>query len=163
MRPRFPAGVLVLVSLVGCAPGGTHDPGLDYVTAATADALRSVSVPPDLAARITRPVHLVADPPAQGATSMPWRLVSYDGTEVRIVFAAGDGDCVLPHGVQVLQTGAAVMLTVWSRTNVSRTSCPSLFVGGEGTVTLDALLGSRQLVHARLSRSWAQTAHALLR
>jgi hypothetical protein len=152
-----------VVALTACSQAEALTPqaaGLDLVTAPTPDALRTVDVPPELAVSIDDPVPEVAGPPASGATSMPWAFISQDGAQLRIAYIAGngsgDGACTRLHGIQTAETDTSVSLTVWSTTDLSQTACASMLVTGSGTVTLDAPLGDRPLVHPPLSGSWAQ-------
>jgi hypothetical protein len=92
---------------------------------------------------------------------MPWAFLSQQGPHLQLAFAAGDGDCTLPVGVQVEVTEASVTVTVWSQTDRSRSACAAKLVTGAGTLTLQAPLGDRNLVHAPVSRPWDDVAGQL--
>jgi hypothetical protein len=131
------------------------------VTTSTTDGLMTRDVPQQYAATINDPVVTVDEAPRSGATSMPWAFISQDAAQLRIVYITGDGSCTQLAGVQVEQTDTSVSITVWSTTDQSQTDCPSTLMGGSGTVTLNAALGDRDLIHAPVSEQWAPLADQL--
>ena len=91
---------------------------------------------------------------APSLTSMPWRFVSLDGKVLRVVWATGDGACVLPQGFAVTYTKTSVELWALSKTDTSQAACPARLMLGAAAVRLAQPLNGRALVHAPTDPQW---------
>jgi hypothetical protein len=100
---------------------------------------------------LNRPV-VVAESP--GDISLPWTFIalSADGKRIQVVYTAGDHGCVTFAGVLVSQTAESVTLTATGRytSTPPPSACPAMLLQGAGTVSLDAPLDGRDLIHASL-------------
>lgn len=149
------AGVALVVAGCGSA-GSTGSAG----SAATLSPRGQVSGSPDpLQPADSRPLGTVrvtplsqaaTEPPAAGPLqSVPWRYTgSSDGGRVIGVALEYGGCTTFSHAV-VRQTSAAVEIQTYTSTRrLSSTAvCPDLARVLHGSVTLDAALGSRELLH----------------
>lgn len=95
---------------------------------------------------------------ASGLTSMPWKFVGLtpDVQGVDVIYAQGDGSCVMPVGFQVETMGQDVEVWAWSRTDAKQQACPSVLKHARGTVRLDEPIGTRRLLHGPVDSNWAQ-------
>ena len=104
------------------------------------------------------PAHVISSPKIDNETwlSMPWkfRSISPDGRTILIAYVAGDGDCVKPAGVVIDQRKSLIAIEVVSRADLTRQACPSVLIPGRATITLDAPVGTRTLMHVLTSPSW---------
>ncbi|WP_426515105.1 hypothetical protein ACPPVQ_10825 [Diaminobutyricibacter sp. McL0618] len=94
---------------------------------------------------------------AASFTSMPWRFVALEGDVLRMVFAAGDGACVLHRGFSITSTKTLVEVRVLSVTDTSQTARPSRLELGAADVTLTEPLDGRALVHSPTDPQWPES------
>jgi hypothetical protein len=84
--------------------------------------------------------------------SLPWRFVRLIDGGKKIEISLQYGGCTGFNYVQVVQSSTAVQLTAWGSTSGdSHAICPAFEAILNGTVTLSAPLGSRQLLHGLVS------------
>jgi hypothetical protein len=79
--------------------------------------------------------------------SLPWRFVRMTDGGKKVEISLQYGGCTSFNYVQVVQGSSAVQLTVWGSASSGHTICPAFEAILNGTVTLNAPLGSRQLLH----------------
>jgi hypothetical protein len=88
----------------------------------------------------------------QKRVSLPWRFVKLTDGGRKVEISLQYGGCNSFSYVQVAQQSSAVQLTVWGSMPASgKTICPAFEAILTGTVTLNAPLGSRQLLHASVA------------
>lgn len=146
-RPLFAIGLLAITcgALTGCTTGPV-----------TVDALK-----PDTAGWLTQ---LAAPKPASTATpeqtaaglSLPWKFVKFgtDRRTVEVVYAKGDGWCVLPVGFSVTRDGGNVLVTAVSR-STGHPDCPAVLKVGSAWLRLPlAITGKVKLEHAPVDSGW---------
>lgn len=156
-RLRVAAAVVAACLAGGLAGCGTN-PQLALVGTPTPDPLTATATAPTPAPGVIAPtpgpLRVLTGPPSHGATSLPWSLqqLGADGRTLTIYFPAS---CVAIAGVQLTETTSAVTLTVWGVTGSG--ACAASLAYGFGAVTLTAPLGDRALLHAPVSRGWAET------
>jgi hypothetical protein len=88
---------------------------------------------------------------------MPWTFVSLaaDGRTIKVTYDAGDGDCVQPVALEVDQTATQVTVAAWSKSTArAGQACADPLVQAAGSITLDAPLGDRTLLHAPISKAF---------
>jgi hypothetical protein len=84
--------------------------------------------------------------------SLPWRFLRMTDGGKKVEISVQYGGCTSFNYVQVVQSSSAVQLTTWGSTSASsHTICPAFEALLNGTVTLSAPLGSRQLLHGLVS------------
>jgi hypothetical protein len=89
---------------------------------------------------------------SQKRISLPWRFVRLTDGGKKVEISLQYGGCMSLSYVQVVQTSGAVQLTVWgTQPKSGKTICPAFEALINGTVTLSAPLGSRQLLHGAIS------------
>jgi hypothetical protein len=115
------------------------------------DPLTTRSVPPITNPRALRttPVDLAS---GKKLVSIPWQFVALSNSGKTINIQVQYGGCTAFDYVEVQQTSSSVEITAWgSRSTDTHVMCPAFVALLRGTVTLDAPLGSRQLLHAPIS------------
>jgi hypothetical protein len=101
------------------------------------------TVPPSTPA--TPPTHLL---------SLPWQFLRLTDGGKQVEISLTYGGCTTFEYAQVAQGPRSVEITTWgTSTATRRTVCPAFAAILHGTVTLDAPLGSRQLLHGPVARS----------
>lgn len=100
---------------------------------------------------------LLTSTQASRLTSMPWILTARDDktATIELLYVAGDGDCVKPRGLYLRQTTTYVLIEVLSATALNRTACASPLTIARSLLQLAVPLGSRSLIHAKVSREWS--------
>jgi hypothetical protein len=84
--------------------------------------------------------------------SLPWRFVRLIDGGKKVEISLQYGGCTGFNYVQVVESSTAVQLTAWGSTSGdSHAICPAFEAILNGTVTLSAPLGSRQLLHGLVS------------
>jgi hypothetical protein len=84
--------------------------------------------------------------------SLPWRFLRLTDGGKKVEISLQYGGCTAFSYVQVVQSSSAVQLTAWgSASGDSHAICPAFEAILNGTVTLSAPLGSRQLLHGLVS------------
>jgi hypothetical protein len=84
--------------------------------------------------------------------SLPWRFMRLIDGGKKVEISLQYGGCTGFNYVQVVESSTAVQLTAWGSTSGdSHAICPAFEAILNGTVTLSAPLGSRQLLHGLVS------------
>jgi hypothetical protein len=92
--------------------------------------------------------------PGKHLVSLPWQFLTLADGGKQVEISLNYGGCMAFDYVQVQQGASSVEITAWgTSTATSHTVCPAFEAILRGTVALDAPLGSRQLLHAPISRS----------
>lgn len=132
---------------------------IDITTAAVDDLKLSTAwrTKPAYPAHVLSDIHWTAQ-----TLSMPWKLsdLSQDRQTLIINYAAGDGSCVRPSGIVVNQTSSYVAVEVISTFDPSGV-CPASLLVERAMIRLGKPLGSRELLHAQVSRQYANSAALL--
>jgi hypothetical protein len=162
MRTASTLAAAVAVGVCGCLIAGcTPSRGLDIPRDpyATPDPLTTPSNTALVALLApAKPGKLLTQTPAH-ALSMPWHLldISADGTVVDVIYAQGNGGCVLPAGFAIAQTADAVVLEAVSTTDTRQQACADVFRSGRATITLPTPVGGSTgtaLEHAKVDGAW---------
>lgn len=114
--------------------------------------------PLNLAARGEKPTAAKSAEATTTSLNMPWRLSAINDAArtVDIYFVEGDGDCVLPQGIQVDETPTSVTIdALSSQLSSANSSCASLLKTGWATVRLKSALANRVLLHPAVASGWA--------
>jgi hypothetical protein len=91
-------------------------------------------------------------PATQKRISLPWRFLRLTDGGTKVEISLEHTGCTTFDYVQVAEASSAVEITVWGTRPLSgHTICPALAAIVNGTVTLSAPLGSRQLLHGLVS------------
>jgi hypothetical protein len=113
-------------------------------------------LPAELAvkAAVAEAVVPVTQDPSGVQLSMPWVLArAIDGQSLDLYMVTGDGACVVPSAVKVIESAAFVAVTALSLQK--RTGgCPSVLSERHVTLRLSAPLGQRTLFHSPVAAAW---------
>lgn len=146
--------VVLLASCASPSPVASPMPTRSLVSSqASRDALTNVPAPPWAAATIGEPVPMASGP---GDVSLQWTFVSLspEGRRIQIVYVGGDGWCAQTAGILIAETESSVMITATGTSRKEATVCPAMLKQYAGTVTLEAALGERSLIHAGVTERW---------
>ena len=143
----------LMSALCGCAsaaPGtGTASPSPLVV-----DSMDSMHPPWAAGMQVTEVTPNLSSEDAESLTSLPWRFVSLDAQRLLLIYAAGDGSCVLPRGFAVTYTKTSVEVWALSKTDTHQAACPARLEMGMAAVRLAEPLDGRALVHAPTDSQW---------
>ena len=109
-----------------------------------------------LAPRTPVPAVTIDASTAAASVSMPWALTTEPGpsTTLNIFFLSGDGYCTSNVGFYVRETPESVYIEAASNDLQNGRACPANELTGVAAISLNAPLGSRQLLHAQVSPDW---------
>jgi hypothetical protein len=159
MNKQLAALVLVAAAVAGCgSTTSTASTGAASGVGSSASPAPSGSPDPmqtqPAAGGTIRALPTAAKPLPSSAKplSLPWRFLRMTDGGKKVEISLQYGGCTAFNYVQVVQGSKAVQLTVWGSTSAStKAICPAFEAIINGTVTLDAPLGSRQLLHGLVS------------
>jgi hypothetical protein len=166
MNKQLAALVLVAAAVAGCgsttssstaASGPNHAPSASPTLSGSPDPMKppkNASGSPTGTPRVLPTTATTALSHSQKRVSLPWRFLKLTDGGRKVEIALQYGGCSSFSYMQVAQQGGAVQLTAWGSVPVSgKTICPAFEAIVTGTVTLNAPLGSRQLLHGAVSAS----------
>jgi hypothetical protein len=159
MNKQLAALVLVAAVVAGCGSttsnssvtsGGAGSPSASPSPSGSPDPLQTQRSTTS-AARVL-PTSAVPLLRSQKRISLPWRFLRLADGGRKVEISFGYGGCTSFGYVQVNQQPTGVEITVWGAEPISsKAICPALAAIVNGTVTLSAPLGSRQLLHGLVS------------
>jgi hypothetical protein len=158
MNKQLAALVIVAAAVAGCgATTSTTSAGAGGGTSSSAAPTPSGSPDPmqtqhSVGAVRSLPTAIKPLPRTTKMISLPWRFMRLTDGGKKIEISLQYGGCTAFNYVQVVQSSKAVQLTAWGSTSGdSHAICPAFEAILNGTVTLSAPLGSRQLLHGLVS------------
>jgi hypothetical protein len=158
MNKQLAALVIVAAAVAGCgSTTSTTSVGAGGGTTSSASPRPSGSPDPmqtqrSVGAVRALPTAIKPLPRTTKMISLPWRFMRLTDGGKKIEISLQYGGCTAFNYVQVVQSSKAVQLTAWgSMSGDSHAICPAFEAILNGTVTLGAPLGSRQLLHGLVS------------
>jgi hypothetical protein len=158
MNKQLAALVIVAAAVAGCGSttstasigaGGGTNPSAAPRPSGSPDPLQTQR---SLGAVRALPTAVKPLPRDAKQLSLPWRFLRLTDGGKKVEISLQYGGCTSFNYVQVVQSSSAVQLTVWGSTSgTSHAICPAFEALLNGTVTLSAPLGSRQLLHGQVS------------
>jgi hypothetical protein len=155
MKKLLATLILVAAAVAGCgssssgqtvSPGGPGGSPVSPTGSASPDPLTPHTPAPG-AARVL-PTTAPASVTSGGRVSLPWEFMRLADGGKQVEISLQYGGCMTFDYVQVEQGTGSVEITVWGITHAGQdTICPAFEAILRGTITLDAPLGSRQLLH----------------
>jgi hypothetical protein len=159
MNKQLAALVIVAAAVAGCgsttsptsvAAGGGTTPSASPRPSGSPDPLQTQ--PGAIGAVRALPTAIKPLPRTAKMISLPWRFVRLTDGGRKVEISLQYGGCTGFNYVQVVESPTAVQLTAWGSTSGdSHAICPAFEAILNGTVTLSAPLGSRQLLHGLVS------------
>lgn len=134
------------------APGAPSGSAL----AATPASADSATPAPSESARpgpTPTPVKRLTAAETKGSESTPWVLTARSDDSIAISFVAGGG-CSAWQGIRFEETRASVEIWTVVRTDHAAQACTASLGYGSATIHLQHSLGTRQLLHAPVSKAW---------
>jgi hypothetical protein len=159
MNKQLAALVIVAAAVAGCGSttstasvgaGGGTTPSASPTPSGSPDPMQTQQA----AGGTVRALPTASEPlqPNARRISLPWRFLRLTDGGKKVEISLQYGGCTSFNYVQVVQGSSAVQLTAWgSSSTTGHTICPAFEALVNGTVTLDAPLGSRQLLHGQVS------------
>lgn len=149
----LPPGTAAPSTFPAAGPDATSAPTTSTPTTATPTTATPTTAPPTTRATTPRPTPTTLPPTTTPTTRFPgdtrravgWEryTVSGDGRTLTISYTSGPAPCSIPDGVEVIETSAAVKVTVFERDGSGGQPCILIAQQKTATVTLAIPLGSR--------------------
>ncbi len=106
------------------------------------------------------PIRLTAEQ-TKGLTSTPWVLRGVSKNALDLQYVIGSPVCDEAAGIYIDETPSEVEIGTYSSETPGQSACADSLLSGYYRVRLAAPLGSRALVHVKLTREWANASNPL--